>query len=1260
MNGFEVSCGSARLLWACLYAAAIPGFAQTVRLTVSGVPASATSVAIIADGGGFTYFPIARQDFTAGTTGVTFNIGVPTGGPYQFRAIAFVAEAGYSAALSTGRSTVNTVSLGVTVDAALSLSPLVVSLDPSTPPIAALGSPITLRVNCIDSGGLIATKRADFLTGPDGASGTGYFGTADWIWTGSTYTAALTAVMPASGTMFSFRASTPLITLNIGTPTVVYLYAPSLSRSGFFWQIPLAPGGTIRVTLQSVPATATGIAVLVDGGLLTTPLVTAADITAGTTSLAIDVGVVAGGPYRVRAAAYVTQSGFGSLLRSGQTSVTTVNTGTLVTATVALSTTVAALDPSTPATATHSQSVNIRVNVTDPGDLLENKRTDFLTGSDGASGTGYFGQSNWVRSAPTVYQALLTTTMPSSGTIFYFRSSTPLFTVTTTNTTPVYLFAPSLDRYGAGWQILLSVDATIHLTINSIPANANSIAILVDGGLLTTALITRQDFVPGTASTIVHLGVVSGATYRLRAVAFVAGGTVSSALATGKSNATVSSPGAAVNASVALSPLSVQLDAATPSMAVAGSSVLLRFNVTDAGDVLEGCGANFLTGADSASMDGFIGSAGLLLVASSTYQATLSTVLPAAGSVFAFRAGITLFALNSTTPTTVFVFAPILDRYAAPWLIALTPNCTYTFAPPSASVGSSSGSSAVVVTASQSSCSWNASSSAGWLIIDAGAPAAGSGTLTYTFLANSSTQPRTANLTIGGRIFEVTQAGLSSSIVLDTAAIGFNAAQGTMVMPSSQTVSVSGQPTQIAALSVTALGVSGGNWLQAALSSSTTPATLTVSLNGVAVSALPVGNYLGTVYVSSSQASNSPRTISVTLTVGPCSYLVTPDSLATVSGLGESRTITVTSLAGCTWVASTSAPAMIAFPFGTSGGGNGVVRYNIVANPGTQPRTGAITVAGRTFQLTQSGNNTNAPPATDSVSPVTAVGALQTFTLTFSDPNGWSNITSAQALWNFATADAGSQACYMEILPPAGQIRLRNDAGNDWLGPATIGQSTTLENSQCVLLLAGSQLSGSGTFLIVSIAIQSKSSFSGKKRLYMTATDIAGASSGWSLLAEWWPQGVTGVLVNRYRLYNPYFRAHLHTTDLNEYNVLGTRGYIQEGISGKMLDGPGSVNGVAGVPLYRLYYEPGKRHFWTADRNEYVTLIKYRGMFFGEGSDGFILPSQAPGSIPLYRVVHRYEVPLIHHWTTDAYEYFVLGQSGGWIQEGVAGYMMPR
>jgi uncharacterized repeat protein (TIGR01451 family) len=143
--------------------------------------------------------------------------------------------------------------------------------------------------------------------------------------------------------------------------------------------------------------------------------------------------------------------------------------------------------------------------------------------------------------------------------------------------------------------------------------------------------------------------------------------------------------------------------------------------------------------------------------------------------------------------------------------------------------------------------------------------------------------------------------------------------------------------------------------------------------------------------------------------------------------------------------------------------------------------------------------------------------------------------------------------------------------------------------------------------------------------------------------------------VARYRLYSPVTLEHHFTTNLHEYNVLGTLGWAQEGSIGKVLDNPGSFNGVAAVPYYRLYCSTTTWHHWTTDANEYYTLLDFP-CWNGEGIDGYILPSAASGAIPLHRLVLLGGTGL-HHWTTDAHEVNVL-MGRGWATEPGAGFLI--
>ncbi|HUP30949.1 MAG TPA: right-handed parallel beta-helix repeat-containing protein, partial [Usitatibacter sp.] len=146
--------------------------------------------------------------------------------------------------------------------------------------------------------------------------------------------------------------------------------------------------------------------------------------------------------------------------------------------------------------------------------------------------------------------------------------------------------------------------------------------------------------------------------------------------------------------------------------------------------------------------------------------------------------------------------------------------------------------------------------------------------------------------------------------------------------------------------------------------------------------------------------------------------------------------------------------------------------------------------------------------------------------------------------------------------------------------------------------------------------------------------------------------------VARYRLYSPVTREHHFTTDVNEYNVLASQAgtWVAEGVAGKVLNNPGSFNGVAAVPYYRLYDANSRQHHWTSDANEYYTLDRFPG-WTGEGIDGYILPTAVAGAVKLYRLVYPY-VAGLHHWTTDANEYNTLIASYGWVGEGGSGFVI--
>ena len=120
------------------------------------------------------------------------------------------------------------------------------------------------------------------------------------------------------------------------------------------------------------------------------------------------------------------------------------------------------------------------------------------------------------------------------------------------------------------------------------------------------------------------------------------------------------------------------------------------------------------------------------------------------------------------------------------------------------------------------------------------------------------------------------------------------------------------------------------------------------------------GNGNGT--VSYSVASNTGPARYGTITIAAqtftvsqaenCTYTLSPTS-ALVAYEGGNGSVSVTSGSSCTWTA-TSNNTWIAITAGNSGSGNGTVSFSVAANTNPYPfRTGTITIAGQTFNVTQ-------------------------------------------------------------------------------------------------------------------------------------------------------------------------------------------------------------------------------------------------------------------------------------------------------------------
>ncbi|MFZ2448524.1 MAG: C1 family peptidase [Syntrophobacteraceae bacterium] len=134
-----------------------------------------------------------------------------------------------------------------------------------------------------------------------------------------------------------------------------------------------------------------------------------------------------------------------------------------------------------------------------------------------------------------------------------------------------------------------------------------------------------------------------------------------------------------------------------------------------------------------------------------------------------------------------------------------------------------------------------------------------------------------------------------------------------------------------------------------------------------------------------------------------CAYAVSPTA-KTFAAAGGNGTLSVTAASGCSWSAVSNV-SWIHVTSGASGSGNGSVGYHVDANTSAK-RTGTITVAGKTFTVTQNAPAAASCPST--ISPTgdafTASGGTDTISVTTASGCTWSAVSNVS--WLHVTSGA--------------------------------------------------------------------------------------------------------------------------------------------------------------------------------------------------------------------------------------------------------------
>ena len=128
-------------------------------------------------------------------------------------------------------------------------------------------------------------------------------------------------------------------------------------------------------------------------------------------------------------------------------------------------------------------------------------------------------------------------------------------------------------------------------------------------------------------------------------------------------------------------------------------------------------------------------------------------------------------------------------------------------------------------------------------------------------------------------------------------------------------------------------------------------------------------------------------------------------------------------------------------------------------------------------------------------------------TVTYHDPDGWRNIYLAQLLVNDRLDSRHAFYIYYDAC--WNRIYMMNDAGTAWLGGFRPGSSHSIENSQAILDLFNTSVSGDGNTLSLKLRVTFKDNFVGTRRAYQLVKDFGGIKNGWNEVGTWTINGVS-------------------------------------------------------------------------------------------------------------------------------------------------------
>jgi hypothetical protein len=382
-------------------------------------------------------------------------------------------------------------------------------------------------------------------------------------------------------------------------------------------------------------------------------------------------------------------------------------------------------------------------------------------------------------------------------------------------------------------------------------------------------------------------------------------------------------------------------------------------------------------------------------------------------------------------------------------------GCSFTLGATSGGFDSSGGLKGVNVTAG-GGCAWDAVSNAPWITVDSGAIGFGINTVNYAVALNTGASSRMGTITIAGQTYTVTQTGASTPT---PASVGPGAGAGSSGVFTFTFEDSTGYQ-DLAVVNV----------------------LINNALNGIGacyVAFAPASASSGYLYLvddagDGGYASGSPMSLpsSGTLHNSQCTISGT-GSLVSASGDTLTLTLAITFASG---FSGNKIPYTAARSSSQNSGWQALGTWNV---PGVAP-TG---------------------PAVGGMSPARSATSGQTYTFTFTDTNGYSDLAVVDVLTNEFLDAIG--ACYVAFAPTSatsGQLYLVDDAADGGYAsgsPIALPSGSTLSNSQCTISGTGSSVSASGNTLTLTLAITFNSSFAGNQVFYLAARNSGTGNSGW-------------------------------------------------------------------------------------------------------------------------------------------------------------------